>query len=47
MKIIWNVGKDNEQAAYSRRAIPGGLHPEVGQVPMGWYLVGDHIRKYL
>ena len=47
VKIVWNVGEDDEQAAYSRGAVPGDLYSKVGQVPVGWYSIQDHIRKYL
>ena len=43
MKIVWNVGEGDEQAIDSGGAIPGDPHPEVGQVLVGWYSVGDHI----
>ena len=47
MKIVWNVGEGDEPAANSGGAIPGDPHSEVGQVPVSWYLVEDHIPKYL
>ena len=47
MKILWNVGEGDEQAADSGGAVPGDPHPEAVQVPVDWYTIKDHIRKYL
>ena len=43
VKILWNVEEGNEQATNSRGVISGDPYLEVGQVPMGWYPVEDHI----
>ena len=47
MKIVWNVGEDDEQAADLGGAVLGDPHLEAGLVPVGRYSVRDHIRKYL
>ena len=47
MKIIWNIGEGDKQAANSGGIDPRNPHSEAGQVPVGWYSLGDHICKYL